>query len=202
MTSYSYVITRDYGFAPNPFGKHCTLATCKPGIRRGSDIGDWVVALGAKSQNLQGFLVCLMQVTSKLSFNDYWDSPEFAYKKPVMNGSLVQMYGDNIYHQVDGTWKQADSHHSREGGVTNHHNLQRDTSSNHVLVSTNFYYFGQNAIKLPDNIFSSIKIIRGRKIITQNNLDILIQFVSDNCTAGRLGLPMQFRNFSRYDGVS
>ena len=40
---YSYVITRDYGFAPNPFGGICTLATCKPGIRNHATVGDWVV---------------------------------------------------------------------------------------------------------------------------------------------------------------
>ena len=36
---YSYVITRDYGFAPNPFGGICTLATCKPGIRNHAKVG-------------------------------------------------------------------------------------------------------------------------------------------------------------------
>src|SRR5262245_31415483 len=40
---YSYVVARDYGFAPNPFYGFCTLATCKPDIRRTADIGDWIV---------------------------------------------------------------------------------------------------------------------------------------------------------------
>ena len=37
---YSYIITRDYGFAPNPFGGVCTLATCKPKIRKGLDANE------------------------------------------------------------------------------------------------------------------------------------------------------------------
>ena len=30
--SYSYVVARDYGFAPNPFNGILTLAACKPVI--------------------------------------------------------------------------------------------------------------------------------------------------------------------------
>ena len=39
MYLYSYVITRDYGFAPNPFWNICSLATCKPQIRERALIG-------------------------------------------------------------------------------------------------------------------------------------------------------------------
>ena len=34
MEIFSYVITHDSGFAPNPFGGFLTLATCKPKIRK------------------------------------------------------------------------------------------------------------------------------------------------------------------------
>lgn len=34
MTLYSYVVAHDFGFAPNPFDGLCTLATCKPDIRK------------------------------------------------------------------------------------------------------------------------------------------------------------------------
>ena len=34
MRLFSYVVARDYGFAPNPFYEMCTLATCKPRIRK------------------------------------------------------------------------------------------------------------------------------------------------------------------------
>ena len=33
---------RDYGFAPNPYFGYCTLATCKPVIRRCAGVGDWI----------------------------------------------------------------------------------------------------------------------------------------------------------------
>ena len=47
MKFYSYVIPRDYGFAPNPYFGYCTLADCKPGIRKMAQTGDWVAAFGA-----------------------------------------------------------------------------------------------------------------------------------------------------------
>ena len=40
MKIYSYIVKRDYGFAPNPFYGYCTLATCKPVIRKHAEIGD------------------------------------------------------------------------------------------------------------------------------------------------------------------
>ena len=44
---HSYVVRYDSGFAPNPFYGYCTLATCKPNIRRSADIGDWVNTLSS-----------------------------------------------------------------------------------------------------------------------------------------------------------
>jgi hypothetical protein len=57
MRLFSYVVARDYGFAPNPFHRHCTLATCKPGIRARAAVGDWVIGTGAKTKyRLEGHL--------------------------------------------------------------------------------------------------------------------------------------------------
>ena len=40
---FSYVLRYDDGAAPNPFWGTCTLAICKPAIRRKANLGDWVV---------------------------------------------------------------------------------------------------------------------------------------------------------------
>ena len=39
---FSYTIPIDDGAAPNPFHGMCTLAICKPGIRRVAKKGDWI----------------------------------------------------------------------------------------------------------------------------------------------------------------
>ncbi len=44
---YSYVITHDFGFAPNPYGNILTLATSKPIITRTPKINDWLIGTGS-----------------------------------------------------------------------------------------------------------------------------------------------------------
>lgn len=151
MRCYSYIVARDFGFAPNPFGGYCTLATCKPGIREGSQIGDWVLGTGSSKMSLKGKLIFLMHVYEKLNFNDYWHDNRFQYKKPILNGSLKQMYGDNIYYfdEITNEWFQTDSHHSNKNGSPNKYNMDRDLKSHYVLVSKEFYYFGKSAKLIP-----------------------------------------------------
>lgn len=146
---YIYVVDRDFGFAPNPFHGFCTLATCVPRIRASAKIGDWVMGVGGSRLKATGKSIYLMMVSEILTFNEYWSDARFNIKKPVRNGSLVMMVGDNVYHQEDGndTWIQSDSHHSNHDGTTNHKNLETDTSSANVLVSDHFYYFGMSAPK-------------------------------------------------------
>jgi hypothetical protein len=99
MNCYSYVIPRDFGFAPNPFGGFCTLATCKPRIRKAAVKGDWILGTGSAVNKQTGRIVYLMNVDLKLTFDQYWHDARFQFKKPIMNGSLKLMYGDNIYHR-------------------------------------------------------------------------------------------------------
>jgi hypothetical protein len=153
MKNFTYKIEHDYGLAPNPFRGCCTLAVCKSSIRRNANlqIGSWVFGTGsAKLKNLNK-LIYAMRVDETLTFNDYWNDPRFSYKKPVLNGSLPQLYGDNIYHQdlQTGSWIQENSAHSLVNGLVNDKHLNRDLGGKHVLVSHNFYYFGENAIDIP-----------------------------------------------------
>lgn len=145
---YIYVVARDFGFAPNPYHGLCTLATCKPQIRSKAQIGDWVMGVGGRRLKATGKCVYLMKVSEILTYKNYWTDIRFVRKKPLRNGSLMMMVGDNVYHQEadSETWIQSDSHHSNFDGTTNRENLKRDTSSDKVLVSDHFYYFGKSAI--------------------------------------------------------
>jgi len=148
---YTYVIARDFGFAPNPFHGACTLATCKPNIRKAARVGDWVLGVGGnKLGSAHRKCVLLMKVSEKISFQDYWDDARFSLKKPCRNGSHVKMLGDNIYHKnTCGEWIQEDSHHSNPDGSSNTVNLNRDTgNSDQVLISNCFFYFGDKAISV------------------------------------------------------
>ena len=152
---YVYVISLDFGFAPNPFHGFCTLATCKPFIRKGAKVGDWILGVGGanlQKYGVQHKCILLMKVTEKMRTQHYWQDPCFSRKKPARNGSLKQMNGDNIYHKnVDEQWVQEDSHHSREDGSLNQDNLDRDIQSHNtdfVLISEHFFYFGSEAVSV------------------------------------------------------
>lgn len=151
MRVFSYVVARDYGFAPNPFWGYCTLATCKPQIRNSALAGDWVVGTGSVKYSLHENLVYAMRVTEAMTYEDYWRDPRFLQKRPVLNGSTVQWFGDNIYHRNPRTrrWMQESSHHSRDNGRPNRKNIERDTSTDRVLVSDDYVYFGRSAPRLP-----------------------------------------------------
>lgn len=151
MRVYSYVIDRDYGFAPNPFYGVCTLATCKPGIRRMAVIGDWVIGTGGVRTHMTGRLIYAMRVTEAMTFEEYFTDPRFSSKKPNLHGSLKQCFGDNIYSRPDegSPWEQLDSHHTLPDGSPNPENIATDTSTNRVLLSTEFTYFGRDAPMLP-----------------------------------------------------
>ena len=153
MNLYSYIVRRDYGFAPNPFFGICTLATCKPVIRRVAQIDDWVIGTGAKSNNENGKLVYAMKICDILSYNCYWKKLEYRDKQPKLTGSIKRAYGDNIYHKnMAGEWVQEDSHHSYENGIVNEANLLHDTKTDRVLISKKFVYFGGCGPEVPAHL--------------------------------------------------
>lgn len=158
---HTYAITRDFGFAPNPFHGFCTLATCKPDIRKSAKVGDWVMGVGGCNlRSARRKCIFLMKVSEKISFQEYWDDRRFSLKKPSRNGSRVQMLGDNIYHK-DGNkaWIQEDSHHSNPDGTPNNYNLNRDTGRcDQVLISDFFLYFGSAAITVDLESIGYIRI--------------------------------------------
>ena len=156
---HSYIVRRDYGFAPNPFFGYCTLATCKPRIRKAAEIGDWIVGTGSKTENLAGHLVYAMRVAETPSFNEYWNDPRFIDKRPELHASVKRAFGDNIYHsdEKSGEWHQIDSHHSFADGKPNIKNIRRDTSTDRVLISDEFVYFGGDGPQIPE--FNGVNIL-------------------------------------------
>ncbi len=148
MHCFRYRMDHDYGFAPNPFWGTLTLATCKAQIRksRALAVGDWIVGLGSKAMGNEGKVVYVAQVDEVLSFDDYWDNPRFQVKKANIKGSLLQMYGDNVYHTVRDKVVQEPCAHSND---PNGRHKKSDVSGKNVLLSKRFYYFGDKAILLP-----------------------------------------------------
>ncbi len=154
---FFYKVNHDYGLAPNPFHDYCTLAVCKSQIRKHTKlkIGDWIIGISGRKIGPTNKLIFAMKLEEKITFNDYWNDKRFTSKKPTVNGSLIQMYGDNFYHKENGKWIQENSAHSLKDGatndeyITNQDHLQRDTGGEFVLISQHFYYFGNEAPEIP-----------------------------------------------------
>nr|VFJ59871.1 MAG: hypothetical protein BECKDK2373B_GA0170837_10879 [Candidatus Kentron sp. DK] len=152
MKLFSYIVAHDYGFAPNPFFGVCTLATCKPIIRRTATIGDWIIGTGSSKNRKQGSIVYVMRITEKMTFNEYWRDERFLRKRPNLRGSKKQAFGDNIYFKDhSGHWQQLNSHHSNKDGTPYPYRYPSFPRSLYFKVQTstskwfNFYRF------LPDS---------------------------------------------------
>ena len=57
-----------------------------------------------------------------------------------------------------------------EDGSINYANLKRDTSVDRVLIATEFYYFGNNAIDIPNKFAELIGSGRNHRVIDDEKL--------------------------------
>ena len=139
-----------------------------------------------------------MQVEEMLSFDKYWNDPRFQYKKPVINGSLVQLYGDNIYHKdlQTGEWVQDNSAHALVDGIVNEAHLRADIKGERVLISKKFYYFGDESIKIPDEFLSICSEGRSVKSIAipTRDANAFVSWLSKNYEPGIYGDPINWKN--------
>lgn len=195
MRLFSYVVEHDQGFAPNPFYGFCTLANCKPLIRQTASVGDLVVGTGSATAGRTGHLIFWMRIAEIMSFDEYWADPRFQRKKPVMNGSRMQRFGDNIYCTApDGTILQADSFHSREGGLLSEENLRIDTGRTHrVLIGADFAYYGTAAPAIPAGLGFLVKQGPGHKCrFTQAEVESVTVWLNGLAEPKLAGLPCRW----------
>lgn len=145
-----------------------------------------------------------MHVEETCDVDAYWRDPRFSAKKPVLNGSLKQLYGDNIYHREQGRWKQEDSHHSRAGGRSNRDNVTRDTRANRVLLSQRFVYFGEKAPAIPQRFRpyrpTGEEICcpgRGHRVLSRKLAEAVESWLEHRGQWGLQGMPLEFKSHKR-----
>jgi len=160
MRLFSYKMTNDSGFAPNPFWGRLTLATCKPEIRKAKRVGDWIA--GFTSRELcrdpvgSERLVYLLQVAEKMPIGDYFLDPKFRNKIP-RNGTLAKRRGDNIYKPrkkgavLPRDFEQLanESHYDEPARCSVGESTKIDIGGKFVLIADRFTYFGRDALDIP-----------------------------------------------------
>lgn len=193
----------DYGFAPNPFHGVLSLATCKGSQLRNNgnlEIGDWVIGLGSVAMGNLGKIIYAMQVEEKITFDQYWEDPRFQNKKPIINGTLVQIYGDNVYHTINGKVVQEHCAHSLKGGGVNNDHLQRDCDGKYVLLSRRFYYFGDHCPGVPKQFSYILNDSRSTKFWDlhdeDDKINAFVSWLEENYTIGIHGDPCNWKEYN------
>ena len=192
MRIFSYVITHDTGFSPNPFWGYCTLADCKPKIRRTAEVGDWIVGLSPKADGNR--VIYAMQVDEILQHKGYYRDKRFAAKIPdFRKGKIVHKCGDNIYRPLpNGGFRQLQSMHSHNRGPEeNPKTKDHDLGGINVLISKTFHYFGSQARELPSDL-NALKVGRAHKCrFSQESVSRFLRFIAAQ-PAGISGPPTQW----------
>ncbi len=156
---FRYVVRYDRGSAPRPYGGVCTLAICKPGIRRGAGINDWIIGFRSCAHDK---VVYVMQVAQSMSLSKYWCDTRFYDRRP----DAASPVPDNIYQpgeNGDLEWVQNNVHNFDE--------KPRDISGHNVLIGSRFWYFGSTSPKLPPELEHLIPYARGHTVHKKRQSD-------------------------------
>jgi len=190
---YSYVVKDDTGFAPNPFWGYCTLATCKDRVRLGAQKDDWVIGTGSKENVGNDRLIYAMQVTEKLTFDEYFKDRRFRRKIPSGNEGFRRL-GDNIY---CGEVQRAPSAHSRENLSEENwrKTVEKDLRGKYVLVSEkgHFYYYGKNARPIPKHLlYIKKKGPNYKRKFDQEQVESFLSWLKEDTRAEIKGEPSNY----------
>jgi hypothetical protein len=187
MKLSAYIVTEDTGFAPNPFGRYCTLACCKPTIRRCAKKNDIVIGIASVDLPKPGHLIYAMRVKCVLPYEEYWIDPRFANRKPTPK-TAISRRGDNIWYKVGRKWRVVP-------GAFHDASLRRgDISGKNALIATEFFYFGRAAIRVPKGFQSILATTQGHKNTTDSTIinDFWNWVRSSAFKPGRIAEPCDF----------
>jgi hypothetical protein len=201
---FTYKVAHDGGSAPNPYHNICTLAICKPAIRRVAVRGDVIAGLACKPDDTR--LVYCMVVERVLPWSDYIRAcagkGEGLYgmhardlRKKVPASALDP--GDCIWPDA-GKYVEALASWSKHGGSED---FDRDVrNGENVLLSTKFWYFGQgveHAIHLENELLDLIPGRGHRSNANKKFREAFVDFFNSQLRShkisgyGRFGTPAQ-----------
>lgn len=165
MKLYSYVVDHDTGFAPNPFGGICTLVCCKFS-HNGKQRN--IVELACEGDWVVGLGGKNEKTSSGYGTIIY--AMRVTKKMPLVDYCKIPPYrrrkdAEPAPKQV---WRQA-------------------------LISSDFHYFGQKAVAIPESLFSELKVRRKhKKRFSEEFISKFIKWINKH-KRGRIGAPWTWK---------
>lgn len=130
---FVYVLSYDIGFSPNAQDGYCTLACCKPRIRKLAQEGDWIVGITpAKLGKIRKLCYAMKVSENPITFTEYYNQERFLKRC------------DRIYRPISGA-----GYEQLHNTFHNEADLARDTGVDRVLISSQYWYFGREFVPLP-----------------------------------------------------
>jgi Nucleotide modification associated domain 2/Herpesvirus immediate early protein len=136
MNTFIYIQTVDTGLAPCVHNGIWSLALCKPTIRRTAKIGDVVIAVTPVGDEHR--LSSWAKITSRISTE-------------IFSSHHSKNLPDNIYEMLpNGRFarRKGVKHNLHDKKADLQHDLGKDGKNAWVLISKDFFAFGNRAIKL------------------------------------------------------
>lgn len=168
---YKYVITVDTGVAPCVDEGLLSLCICKPKIRKTAQVGDWIIATGSRPKiSRTPKVVFAAKVTEIKTMEQY------AVENEGRRDCIYRFDGLSLIHngsQIHGDRK----------------NQNKDISGRFCLISKQFWYFGRDAIELPEPLHGLHHRGQGHgKIRDEHTVQAACAFFSQK-QCGVLGQP-------------
>jgi len=207
MVTRTYRLDHDLGFAPNPFFGWCSLACCMGPIRKSAKLDDIIIGIaGSNPRGLGPYhpqLIYWMRVDLALTFDQYWNDPRFARKRPQIPGPKIRMVGDCTYrHEPDDIdWSfDTSMHYVADAAQTDGGHVVRDTKVDRVLLSQHYTYWGKSGPAVPDHLLSLFPSHRGQKC--KHDVTLLAElhdFISLERPLGAVGDPADWNNSQYFE---
>lgn len=177
MTVYSYIMVHDRGYAPNPYHNIMSLAVCKGQIRNKAQKGDVIIAFAGTNISKTPILIYAMVITEKVPFWEYMSDTKYSFKAP----QYWRHTGDRIYvKKPDGVTAILRSWHTEKDGTPIMEEVLQDLNGKFVLLSEQFWYFGNRAPSLTKDLEQKYYRKMRQTHIVRENGDDIINYLTTN----------------------
>lgn len=183
---FTYKVAHDGGSAPNPFHGICTLAICKPAIRRVAKEGDVVVGLACGADEAR--IIYCMVVDKSVKWSEYIKGCKLGSIAGIGPGNynLKKKIPTHPNDQGDCIWKSPVDYSDPLDSWSGHdgeYDFKRDVKNGeNVLIGTIYWYFGKGdkySVTLPTGLKEIIPGRGHRSNANDQYRDDFVKFFND-----------------------